>query len=116
MNMASQVVLAALRVHPTRSVSRIELSVLAGCSERDVRTAISELRRQGWLVVGDAEGYWIAQNADEVHQVLRALECRIESLQEVIAAMRAASYLRFDGCTQGVQSNAPTGSIEHPYR
>lgn len=98
MNVTCEVVLAALRVHPARFVSRIELSALAGCSERFVRTAISELRRQGWLIVGDAAGYRIAQNADEVHQVVRALECQIESLQEVIAAMRAASYLRFDGC------------------
>jgi len=90
-------VLAALRVHPTRSVSRIELSVLVGCSERDVRTAISELRRQGWLVVGDVAGYRIAQNVEEVHQVVRALTSQIRSLQEVVDAMQMAASTRFEG-------------------
>lgn len=95
MNAVSQIVLAALRVHPARTVSRIELSALAGCSERDVRTAISELRRQGWLVVGDAAGYRIAQNVEEVHQVVRALTSQIKSLQEVVEAMQMAANVRF---------------------
>ena len=97
MTIASQIVLAALRVHPARTVSRIELAQLASCSERDVRTAISELRRQGWLVVGDAAGYRIAQDVEEVHQVVRALMTQIRSLQEVVEAMQVAASARFEG-------------------
>ncbi len=95
MNAKSQIVLAALRVHPGRTMCRTELAALAGCSERDVRTAISELRRAGWLIVGDAAGYRIAQNVEEVHQVVRALTSQIRSLQEVVEAMQVAASARF---------------------
>jgi biotin operon repressor len=95
MNIASEIVLAMLRVHPARTVSRGELAQLAQCSERDVRSAISELRRAGWLIVGDATGYRIAQSVEEVHQVVRALTSQIKSLQEVVEAMQVAASVRF---------------------
>ena len=106
--MTVQIVLAALRVHPGRSVSRAELATWANCPERQIRTAISDLRRQGWLVVGDAAGYRIAQTVEEVQQTVTTLERQICSLEEVISAMRTAALARFGisgypPCRAGVQ-------------
>jgi biotin operon repressor len=110
--MTVQVVLAALRVHPGRAMSRAELATLADCSERQIRTAISDLRRQGWLVVGDASGYRIAQTVEEVIHTVMSLERQIHSLDEVITAMRTAALSRFGisgypPCRADVQLNAP---------
>jgi len=96
MTIISTVVLAALRVHPARAVSRCELCALSGGSDRMVRAAISELRRAGWLIVGDEAGYQFAQNIEEVNQVITNLERQERSLHEVVEVMREAAVLRFD--------------------
>lgn len=96
MTLISMVVLAALRVHPSRAVSRVELDAICGCTDRAVRAAISELRRAGWLIVGNESGYRFAQNIEEVNQVIMSLERQERSLHEVIEAMREAAALRFE--------------------
>jgi DNA-binding GntR family transcriptional regulator len=95
MTIVSAVVLAALRVHPARKVSRCELCALSGCSDRAIRAAISELRRAGWLIVGDESGYWFARSVEEVNQVIMNLERQERSLHEIIEAMRGAAMFWF---------------------
>ena len=96
MTIISTVVLAALRVHPARAVSRCELCALSGGSDRMVRAAISELRRAGWLIIGDESGYRFAQNIEEVNQVIMSMERQERSLHEIVEVMREAAALRFE--------------------
>lgn len=91
----SQIVLAALRVNPQRAVGRAELMALTGCSSREVRMAISELRRGSWLIVGDGAGYRFARNAEEVKRMISDLERQERTLQEVRQALTEAVRLRF---------------------
>lgn len=59
----TEIVLAALRNYPGKSLSSAELQTMAGATERQVRAAISRLRRGGWLIVGDRDdGYRFARN------------------------------------------------------
>ena len=96
MTIISTVVLAALRVHPTQMLSRNELRALSGGSDRMIRAAISELRRAGWLIVGDESGYRFAQNVEEVNQVITSMERQARSLHEGMEVMREAATLRFE--------------------
>jgi len=95
MMIISAVILEALRVHPIGEMSRNELCALSGGSDRIIRASISELRRAGWLIVGDESGYRFAQNIEEVNQVITSLERQERSLCEVIHAMREAATLQF---------------------
>lgn len=114
MNITSQIVLATLRVHSSRAVNRSELTMQAGCSSRELRKVISELRRAGWLIVGDESGYRFAQTVEEVNQVITNLERQERSLHEVVEVMREAAEDRF-GQEEGAET-APLqdGETIHP--
>ncbi len=60
-----------------------------------VRAAISELRRAGWLIVGDEAGYRFAKTIEEVNQVITNLERQERSLHEMVQVMREAAEDRF---------------------
>lgn len=103
MDIISQVVLAALRVHPARSIGQAELAGWAGCTNRQVRAAIADLRRQGWLIMGNGSGYYFARNIDEVHRFLARIADQICQLEDLRAALYQAARVRFDQgvCTGG---------------
>ena len=96
MDVIAQVVLATLRVHPSRSIGQAELATLAGCTNRQVRTAVNHLRRQGWLIVGDSNGYHFARDIEEERKFLKRISDQIHHLEDLQAAfyqtMRLRSY------------------------
>ena len=88
----TQTVLAALRHHPTRSVRGCELKLIAGGTDRQVRASISELRRLGWLVVGNwSRGYHFASDEAEVEEVAHKLEEQARALVEIARMMRESA-------------------------
>ncbi len=91
----TELVLASLRVHPSHTLSGLELQSMASATERQVRAAISALRRKGWMIVGDWGGYRFARDAAEVNAIIRRLEEQSRALQETAAVLRVASSLCF---------------------
>lgn len=86
----TETVLAALQNHH-RSLSGVALKVMVGGTERQIRAAISTLRRGGWLVVGDWSGYRFAQNVKEVEEIANRLEEQAKMLQETAQIMRVSA-------------------------
>jgi hypothetical protein len=91
-----QLVIAQLRLHPFRPVSGIELQMTAQATERQVRAAISALRRGGWLIVGNWSGYHIARDMAEVAGTVDEIMQQVHALQEIVTAMTEAAALRFN--------------------
>jgi len=78
------------------SLSRPDLCMSLGCSDRVLRAAVAELRKAGHLVVVAPEGgYRIARNPVEVSRFVDALRQRIESLEAVIGTMERVAGERF---------------------
>ena len=82
------------------SLARVDLCRLTGCSAREVRAGVAELRRQGYLIVtAPGGGYRIAKSEAEVTEFTAALQQRIRSLTAVIEAMEAKAAEQFgNGC------------------
>jgi len=77
-------------------MSRQTLCHRLGCSDRVLRAAIVELRKQGHLIIADEDGgYRFARSVDEVLGYTGSLKSRIGSLWEVIRLMEAAAERQF---------------------
>lgn len=75
-----------------RAMSRGELSELCGCSVREVRAALGDLRRDGVLVVADEQGgYRLATSTAEVEAYTARLKRRVQALREICDAMDQAA-------------------------
>lgn len=79
------------------SLARADLCGLTGCSDREVRQAVAELRRNGHLVVPAQGGYRLAESADEVTTYTATLRERVHALATVINAMEAAASSKWGG-------------------
>lgn len=91
-------VLAALKEwqESFHALGRGDLCALVGCSDREVRAAVAELRRHGHLVVvADGGGYRIAQSVEELHVFTAVMRRRIQALVEAIEAMEETAARRF---------------------
>jgi len=78
------------------ALSRDTLCNRVGCSDRVLRAAVVELRRQGHLVIADGSGgYRLARNADEVAAYTASLKSRVRALREIIDVMEGAAEQRF---------------------
>jgi len=77
-------------------VERGELVQALHSNDRLVREAISDLRRQGHLIVSDEGGYRFALNFEDVFHCVRSIERQARVLNEVASAMKTAAAQRFD--------------------
>lgn len=78
------------------SLSRPDLCMSLGCSDRVLRAAVAELRRGGHLVVVAPEGgYRLARSEVEVSRFVATLRERITSLEAVIGTMERVARERF---------------------
>lgn len=70
-------------------VSRRELCVMTGMSDRQVRRTIENIRKKGGRVCTSSRhyGYWIARNASDYAMVRADYLARIKSLSETVKAM-----------------------------
>jgi DNA-binding transcriptional regulator PaaX len=70
-----------------------------GCSHRQVRIAIHDLRRDGVLILsapGEDGGYWLAENHEQVTEFReRELRSRAMDLLETDTEMEQAALLKF---------------------
>jgi biotin operon repressor len=83
-------------------VTRAALCALTGCSEREVRAAVAELRRHGHLVIStDDGGYRMARSVEEVRAYTQTLIWRLWRLWETVAAMESSAAKHFGGCDDG---------------
>jgi len=88
-------ILTVLKRH-ARFVTRAELVQSTRSNDRQVREAISDLRRQGQLIVGDEGGYRFAQTWDDVFHCISRIEHQVHVLNEVKLAMLTAAVQQFD--------------------
>lgn len=98
-----RVVLQVLQHHrgAASAVSKAELTAnvsrIIGASERQIRLAIEELRRQGVLVcaMSSAGGYFIADNRQEVDAFLAEYLARVREISQTAHAMSDAAVREF---------------------
>lgn len=88
--MAQSIILSALKRH-RRPLSGDELQIMCQVNRRQVRMAISSLRRNGYLIVGNWGDYHMARNVDEVEAVAVEMERQAVVLVEIAQAMRSAA-------------------------
>lgn len=80
----------------SNTLSRQDLMGLTGLSDRVIRAAIGELRRQGYLIIADeGGGYRFARSAGEVLTYTASLKSRVDALREVVKAMETAAKDQF---------------------
>jgi hypothetical protein len=79
------------------ALTRADMCGRLHCTDRVLRAAIAELRRQGHLVVAQADegGYRLARSWAEVTGYTASLKSRIQSLQEIIGVMETTARTRF---------------------
>jgi biotin operon repressor len=88
------------RLQGGQNVGGADLQATADATERQIRDAISKLRRRGVLVVGNWNGYHLARNDDEVYLCVGEIMEQIRNLQEVANGMmaRLAGWRPEHGC------------------
>jgi len=78
-------------------VERGELVQALHSNDRLVREAISDLRRQGYLIIGDENGgYRLARNYEDVFRFVGTITREARVLDEVASAMLMAAAKQFD--------------------
>ena len=62
-------------------------------TDRQIRSLVNELRKEGVLILSDSggAGYWLAENRDEVDEVLNELNSRAKDLLEQSSILRLAA-------------------------
>ena len=70
--------------------------------DREIRQAVSDLRREGHLIcnVGKGEGYYIAENADEFWRFYAYYVSPIKERAAIAAAMKKAAEKKFPDLLQ----------------
>jgi biotin operon repressor len=65
------------------AVTRTELRIFTGLSDRQIRHRIKELRDEGVIILSSShdKGYWISNNIQEIQFFLRECENRIKELE-----------------------------------
>jgi len=90
------IVLAAIQMLGNRQVGGDELKTIAKANDRQVRAAISTLRRQGHLIVGNWHGYYFARNASDVYACIGELRRQAQAVLAVADAMMEAAAIVFE--------------------
>lgn len=74
-----------------RVLSRLALAQLCGCTERELRLAVRELRRGGQPVVAERGGFRLAVDLDEVLAYTATLRRQAEATMELVARVEGAA-------------------------
>ncbi len=72
------------------------LAALCGCSERQIRTMVRELRRQGHPICADDAGYYYAATEEEYQALQRQLDNRAKDMLVTRSAVKRG-WLRRTG-------------------
>ena len=92
----TEVVLTVLQMNGRREVGGDELKAIAQANDRQVRAAISTLRRQGKLIVGNWHGYYFARNASDVYACIGELRRQAQAVLAVADAMMESAAIVFE--------------------
>lgn len=87
----AQLILGELKFNDPRHVSGDELKLCAQVNDRQIRAAISELRRHGQLIVGNWNGYYLARSPEEVYATVGELRRQVQNILAVADAMMEAA-------------------------
>ena len=68
-------------------LTRSELSNYLGIPDRQARKVIEKLRKQGYLIVNDGDGYYIAKTKEEASQFLAEYYLHFKSMSETLQIM-----------------------------
>lgn len=94
MSSARQIASEALAVLARRNgqgLARRDLARLCGCTERELRQAVSLLREDGHLVLADQGRYRLARDRDEVLAYTSVLRQQVQATVEVIQSLEQAA-------------------------
>ena len=70
-----------------RKLTRVELSNYLGIPDRQARKVIEKLRKQGYLIVNNGDGYYIAKTKLEASQFLTEYYLHFKSMSETLQIM-----------------------------
>ncbi|WP_026498925.1 hypothetical protein [Butyrivibrio sp. WCD2001] len=65
-------------------ISGTKLDILANTEERDRKRAIEHLRKHGYLICANNNGYFIAETMDELRDYVRIVKRRLKTTGETI--------------------------------
>ena len=68
------------------------------CNTRMVRVCVNHIRRNNIIpcLAATNKGYFVAHNDCEITETINSLEGRVESIQEVISALKEQRYIKFN--------------------
>lgn len=82
--------------HKTYILTRADMTGRLGITDRVLRAAVAELRKQGHLVVADENGgYRFAVSWNDVNRYTASLKSRIAALREIVAEMETTAARTF---------------------
>lgn len=74
--------------HATNPVYSVELEQRYGITGTEVRNIVRELRREGKPVANSKQGYYWADNIEELRPTIDDLESRAMSMHETVKALK----------------------------
>lgn len=74
-----------------------ELARVSGLHPRKVTNAIMEERRHGAPILSSGDGFWLAENAEEVRMCVRKLHCRAGEIHKTAQALAATAKATKEG-------------------
>lgn len=92
-NYNKDVVLSLIPVGKGNAVNQKKLVELTGFNDRDIRSIVQSLRKEGNLICSNTyNGYWIAENIQELNETIRQLTAQKMTLEDTINCLVDASY------------------------
>lgn len=92
----SNIIETMFKNFPDGTFQRNYISRWCNVTDRDMRKAVAELRKQGHLIVADeSAGYRLAMSVEDVRRYTATLRSRITALAQVVKAMEAEAAKQF---------------------
>ena len=64
------------------------LAETLGCTQRQIRLMVNELRRKGYPICSDDHGYWYSENIAEIYNTIENLQARVNGLKAAITGLK----------------------------
>jgi DNA-binding IscR family transcriptional regulator len=96
---SKKVIINFFENRPGQRMKMTEIEQLTGISNREIRGTISELRKQGILILsscsGDHMGYYLATTPEEVREGVADLVARARDLSQTIRGIQRGTIQKF---------------------
>ncbi|WP_026493076.1 hypothetical protein [Butyrivibrio sp. XPD2002] len=79
-----EIILSLIPKGHEKAISGTKLDILADTEERDRKRTIEHLRKHGYLICANNNGYFIAETMDELKDYVRTVKRRIKTTGETI--------------------------------